>query len=139
MTWRVAGINFDHSHMGDLLRMTHEHPDAEIVGICHTDRERMATAIEKFAIPAARVYSDYRECLEKTQPDIVILCPSTASHADWVLKVAPYDVHVLLEKPFAADLSAADRMIAAMAKTQKQFIINWPLRWYPCHVTAKRL
>ena len=56
MTWRVAGINFDHSHMGDLLRMTHEHPDAEIVGICHTDRERMATAIENFAIPAARIY-----------------------------------------------------------------------------------
>ena len=139
MTWRVAGINFDHSHMGDLLRMTHEHPDAEIVGVCHTDRERMAAAIKNFAIPPTQVFTDYRECLERTRPDIVILCPSTGSHADWVLKVAPYDVHVLLEKPFAADLAAADRMIAAMAKTRKQFIINWPLRWYPCHVTAKRL
>jgi len=56
-----------------------------------------------------------------------------------VLKVAPFDVHVLLEKPFAADLAAADQMIAAMAETERQFIINWPLRWYPCHVTAKRL
>ena len=139
MTWKVAGINFDHSHMGDLLRMAYEHPDAEIVGICHTDRDRMASAVEKFAIPPARAFTDYRACLGTTQPDIVILCPSTASHADWVLNVAPYDVHVLLEKPFAADLAAADRMIAAMAKTQKQFIINWPLRWYPCHVTAKRL
>ena len=139
MTWNIAGINFDHSHMGDLLRMIHEHPDAEIVGICHTDRERMTGAIENFAIPPVRVFTDYRECLEKTQPDIVILCPSTAGHADWVLKVAPYDVHVLLEKPFAADLGAADRMIAAMSGPHKQFIINWPLRWYPCHVTAKRL
>ena len=139
MTWKVAGINFDHSHMGDLLRKTHEHPDAEIVGICHTHRERMTNAIENFAIPQSQVFTDYRECLEKTQPDIVILCPSTASHADWVLKVAPYDVHVLLEKPFAADLAAADAMIAAMDKTGRQFIINWPLRWYPCHVTAKRL
>ena len=34
MKWRVAGINFDHFHMGDLLRMAHEHPDAEIVAIC---------------------------------------------------------------------------------------------------------
>ena len=139
MTWKVAGINFDHSHMGDLLRKTHEHPGAEIVGICHTHRERMTNAIENFAIPQSQVFTDYRECLEKTQPDIVILCPSTASHADWVLKVAPYDVHVLLEKPFAADLAAADAMIAAMDKTGRQFIINWPLRWYSCHVTAKRL
>ena len=139
MTWKVAGINFDHSHMGDLLRLCHEHSDVEIVGISHTDRERMETAVGNFGIPDEQVFTDYRECLERTQPDIVILCPSTASHAEWVLKVAPYDVHVLLEKPFAADLDAADQMIAAMAKTQRQFIINWPLRWYPCHVTAKRL
>lgn len=139
MTWKVAGINFDHAHMGDLLRMTHEHPGAEIVGVCHTDRERMATAISNFAIPSDRVFTDYTNCLETTRPDIVLLCPSTAAHADWVLNVAPYDVHVLLEKPFAADLNAADEMIAAMAKSQKQFIINWPLRWYACHVTAKRL
>ena len=26
-----------------------------------------------------------------------------------------------------------------MAKTGKQLIINWPLRWYPSHITAKRL
>jgi len=31
---RVAGINFDHFHMGDLLRMVANHPEAEIVGIC---------------------------------------------------------------------------------------------------------
>ena len=35
--WRVVGINFDHMHMGDLLRKVHEHPDAEIAGICDRD------------------------------------------------------------------------------------------------------
>ena len=29
--WRIAGINFDHFHMGDLLRQTAEHPNAEVV------------------------------------------------------------------------------------------------------------
>jgi glucose-fructose oxidoreductase len=33
-TWRIAGINFDHFHTGDLLRQTSEHPNAEIVAIC---------------------------------------------------------------------------------------------------------
>ena len=78
----------------------------------------METAVANFNIPEEQVFTDYRECLERTQPDIVILCPSTASHAEWVLKVAPYDVHVLLEKPFAANLDAADQMIAEMAKTK---------------------
>lgn len=56
-TWKVAGINFDHMHMGDLLRLVHAHPNAEIVGIA------------------------FRKCLEETQPDVVILCPSTAQRA----------------------------------------------------------
>ena len=32
--WKVAGINFDHLHMGDNLRMAFEHDDVEIVGVC---------------------------------------------------------------------------------------------------------
>jgi len=138
-TFRVAGINFDHMHMGDLLRMTHEHPDAEIVGICHEDPERMASVAQNFAIPAERIYTDYRRCLEETKPDIVILCPATATHGEWVERVAPYGTHILVEKPFAATLAEADSMIAAVAATGKQLVINWPLAWYPPHITSKRL
>lgn len=137
--WRVAGINFDHMHMGDLLRQVYTHPEAEIVGICHTAREAMEQAIENFSIPAAQVFTDYRACIEETRPDVVILCPATADHAAWTEKIAPMGVHILMEKPFAGSLAEADRMIAAMAGTGKQLAINWPLRWYPSHVTAKRL
>ena len=47
-TWKIAGINFDHMHMGDLLRRVHEHPQAEIVGICDEKPERMQNAIAAF-------------------------------------------------------------------------------------------
>ena len=42
--YRIAGINFDHFHMGDLLRQTSEHPQAEIVAICDEQPARMAEA-----------------------------------------------------------------------------------------------
>ena len=45
--WRIAGINFDHFHMGDLLRYAVEHPRAEVVGICDERSERMQEAIRK--------------------------------------------------------------------------------------------
>lgn len=137
--FKIAGINFDHMHMGDLLRMVHDHPDAEIVGICDDQPARMQGAVSNFGIPADRVFTDHRACLEQTRPDLVILCPATAEHALWTEKVAPFGTHILMEKPFAASLADADAMIAAMAATGKELIINWPLRWYPSHVTAKRL
>ena len=137
--WRIAGINFDHMHMGDLLRQVSEEPNAEIVGISDETPDRMESTAKKLSIPQERMYSDYRKCMEETKPDLVILCPSTAKHAEWTEMIAPFDTHVFVEKPFAATLAEADRMIAALKKTGKQLIINWPLRWYPPHITAKRL
>lgn len=137
--WKIAGVNFDHMHMGDLLKQVHERPGAEIVGISDQTVERMASTAEKLGIPADRQFTDYRQCLEETRPDVVILCPKTGEHGDWVEKIAPFNVHVLMEKPFAASLRDADRMIDAMAKTGKTLVINWPLAWYPPHITTKRL
>jgi glucose-fructose oxidoreductase len=138
-TWKIAGINFDHFHMGDLLRMAHEHPHAEVVGICDERPERMADTIRNFEIPADRVFTDERLCLQQTRPDLVILCPAAAQHGEWTNRVAPFGVHLLVEKPFAASLGEADQMIAAVRATGKQLAINWPLRWCESHATAKRL
>ncbi|HSU66215.1 MAG TPA: Gfo/Idh/MocA family oxidoreductase [Tepidisphaeraceae bacterium] len=138
-TWRIAGINFDHMHMGDLPRMAFDHPQAQIVGVCDEKPERMREAVENFGIPSDQVFTDYRVCIERTRPDLVILCPATGGHAEWTEKVAPLGANILMEKPFAASLADADRMIAAVAKTGKQLAINWPMRWYPSHCTAKRL
>ncbi len=137
--WRIAGINFDHMHMGDLLRMVKEHPNAEIVGVSDEQPDRMQGVMRALDIPGSLAFQDYRECLESTHPDVVILCPATAHHGLWTERVAPFGPHIFVEKPFAASLTEADKMIAAVAATGKQLVVNWPLRWYPPHVTAKRL
>jgi glucose-fructose oxidoreductase len=125
--------------MGDLLRMVDEHDQAEIVAVCDEHPDRMREATRTFRIPSDRVFNDYQECLQRTKPDVVILCPATADHAIWTERVASFGVHILIEKPFAASLAEADRMIQAVTAAGKQLAINWPLRWYPTHATAHRL
>ena len=137
--WKVAGIQFDHFHMGDLLRMVHAHPHADIVGLCDPQAERMEDASRQFAIPAERLFTDLEDCLDQLRPDVVILCPNPAEHADWTERVARRGIHVLVEKPFASSLRDADRMIAAANGGGGRLAINWPLRWYPSHATAQRL
>jgi glucose-fructose oxidoreductase len=138
-TWRIAGINFDHFHMGDLLRMAHEHPQVEIVGLSDEQPERMRAAQRSFGVSLDHLYTDYRACIERTKPDLVILCPASAQHGLWTKRIAEYGVHILIEKPFAASLAEADEMIAAQAKAGKLLAINWPIRWFPAYITAKRL
>src|ERR1700722_18810632 len=81
---KAVGLNFDHMHMGDLLRMCAEHPGVEIAGICDERPARMQSVIAKRRIPAERVFTDPDRCLDATRPDFAILCPATARHADYV-------------------------------------------------------
>ena len=139
MKFKIVGINFDHMHMGDLLGMALNHPQAEVVGICDPDPKRMESAARMLKLSPEAVFKDLNKCLETTKPDIAILCPSTARHAQYVERVAPHKVHMIVEKPFAASLSEADRMIAAAKKNKVMMAINWPLRWEPAHCTTYRL
>lgn len=136
--WRIAGINFDHFHMGDLLRQAFEHEAVELVGISDEQPERMTSATAQFGLGPDQVFTDYRQCLEVTKPDIVLLCPAASRHGEWVEKVAPYGAHIIMEKPFAASLAEADAMVAAMAPG-KILAVNWPLVWDAGQQTAHRL
>lgn len=134
--WRIAGVNFSHMHMGDLLRCVQNHAAAEIVGVCDEDPVSMSEAIAALSIPSDRVYTDLHQCMEETTPDLVILCPPTGEHAEWTERVAPYGAHLFVEKPFAASLNDADRMIAAAKTAGSELVINWPARWDRSHYTA---
>lgn len=136
---RVVGINFDHMHMGDLLRQVAAHDRAEIVGVWHSAPDKPRDVLDRLKLPHDLMYSDWQTCMETCKPDVAILCPSTATHGQWVQRIAAYNVHILVEKPFAATLAEADAMIDAMRDTGKLFAVNWPLAWYPPHRTTKRL
>jgi predicted dehydrogenase len=137
--WRVVGTSFEHMHMGDLLREVHEHANAEIAGVCDQSEARMAEAIANFAISPERVFAEVAQCVREARPDLAILCPATARHADVVEEVAALGVDILIEKLFAASLADADRILAAVKTSGIRLAVNWPLRWYPPHVTMKRL
>jgi len=52
---------------------------------------------------------------------------------------ARHGAHALVEKPMAACLAHAVRMIRAVQEAGTALVINWPLAWYPPHRTTKRL
>jgi glucose-fructose oxidoreductase len=137
--FRIVGISFDHMHMGDLLRMIHEHPDAEIAGLFDPDRAKMQSVAKAFGVSEDRLFTDFDACMAAGPYEMAILCAATADHATFTERLALHDVHVFVEKPFAASVEDARRMLAAMEGTGKQLIINWPLRWVESHLTAKRL
>ncbi len=110
---------------------------AQLVGICDLQPKRMEESITRLNIPRDRVFTSPEKCLEVAKADVAILCPASAEHGDWVERVAPYVKAILMEKPFAASLAEADRMMVACRKHNTLLAINWPLVWVASHQTAK--
>jgi predicted dehydrogenase len=61
---RFVGINFDHMHMGDNLRMVVENPNSQLAGICDLQPERMEESIARLNIPREQVFTSPEKCLE---------------------------------------------------------------------------
>jgi glucose-fructose oxidoreductase len=137
--FRVSGISFEHMHMEDNLRMAAAHDQCQVVSICDADQSRMLATQNALGLDDSQLFTDWMTCVEASRPDFIVLCPATGDHALWVERLAPLGLPLMIEKPFAASLADADRMIEACQRHDVTLAINWPLVWVPSHRTTKRL
>jgi len=86
-----------------------------------------------------KVYEHYEALLDAEKPDAVLVFSSTAEHADIVELCAERGLPVLVEKPMAATLEQASRMLTAARRHDTLLMINWPTAWNRALRTAYRL
>lgn len=85
------------------------------------------------------LFEDYAELLDEVSPDAVYAYGATAEHAGVVELCAERGIHAMVEKPMAATLEQADRMIAAAQTAGVCLMVNWPTAWSPVWERAGEL
>ena len=98
----------------------------------------LTQAVDECDLTPEQVYDDLDDAIDATDPDVVLGGPMNTDHGAFVERVAAHDVHVVVEKPMAASLADADRMLDAMPEDRTLFV-NWPTMWDPVKHTLKRL
>ena len=85
-------------------------PGADIAALADRNRE----AEDGFRRSGARKrYFDWREMLDAEKPDIAVFCSRLPDeHTEQIRYAIDRRIHVLCEKPLAADLEAADDLVA---------------------------
>lgn len=134
---RVGVMGMAHDHLWTNLRQLKEVAGAELVGGADEDPALLEKFREQTGCKA--VYEDYEALLDAEAPDAVFGFTATAHHAGVVELCAPRGVHVLVEKPMAATLEQADRMLTAARKAGTRLMVNWPTAWSRGLLTAHRL
>ena len=87
-------------------------PDCELVACADIVREHAEAFAAEFSVP--RVYTDYRELLEREKPDIVSICTWPHLHAQMTLDCIAAGVPAIhCEKPMALTFGECRAMLAA--------------------------
>lgn len=134
---RVAVLGMAHDHLWTNVKQLDALAGAELVAGADENAELREEFVQKTGCKA--VYDDYATLLDKEKPDAVFAFTATAHHAQVVELCAPRGIHVMVEKPMAATLEQADRMLTAARKHKIKLMINWPTAWNKGLRTAYRL
>ncbi len=74
---------------------------------------------------------NYRELLDDPNIDLIDICLPTGEHEEVALEAIAAGKHVLVEKPIAIDLKAADRMVRAAEKAGVLLMVAHVLPFFP--------
>ena len=110
---------------------------AEIVAVCDLDIEKAKAMAAKFAI--ARVYDDPQALLRDEVIDFVDVVTTVQSHVPLVTMAVACAKTVICQKPFAENLSDAQKMVAAADHAGANLIVHENFRWQQPFLTMKSL
>lgn len=91
------------------LENVRESGRGEVTWVFSRTAETVNAVKEEYGVP--RATQDYREMLEAEDVDAVIIATPPHTHADICVDALHAGKHVLLEKPMAADLEDAERIV----------------------------
>ena len=102
-------------------------PGARIVALCDRDAVRLAETAARFGI--AQTYADAGAMFAAERLDFVDIATTVASHRPLVEMAALAGVNVICQKPFAANMTDARAMVAAVEAAGKTLMVHENFRW----------
>ena len=134
--FRIAIAGLTHTHVHGLLARAHD-GDLEIVGIAEANRELAGRYLAQYNLPLTLLYPTLAEMLDKTKPEAVAAFNPINEHVDVVKLCAPRKIHVMVEKPLAANLAQARQMEALARQFGIHLLTNYETTWYAGNYAAR--
>ena len=119
----VAGLgNMGRSH----ALAYHGNPHFEIVGLVNRSKPELPAELEAYPF-----YDNFQDALDTLKPDLVCVATYTDSHADYAIAAMRAGAHVFVEKPLAANVADARRVVDVAKETGRKLVVGYILRVHP--------
>ena len=119
-------------HAGAYLHV----PSVRIVAVVDRDLDKAAVIAN---ITGGKAYSSWESMLEELVPDFADICLPSGLHRDAVVSALEQGMDVVVEKPFAIELSDIDAMIESSRRTGRRLMVAHVCRFMPQYVYSRDL
>lgn len=109
-------------------------PGIRLVGLADPDPAARELA-GRLGVPW---FAHHRELLEAAMPEGVVIATPTATHPEVGLDCARHGVHLLVEKPLAADLAGGRRLVDGARKQGVRLLVGHHRRFNPAVEAVRR-
>jgi len=92
------------------VHVLNEIEGAHLQAVCDVIPERAGKIVDKYNVPW---YGNMDDLVWDTVPDIISILTPSGFHAQHVVRMAPYGIPIIVEKPMALTLEDADKMTSA--------------------------
>lgn len=110
-----------------------------ITALCDVDQRFLDQTVERVQKEAGnepKAYRDYRELLEREQPEIVIVATPDHWHALQTIAAVKSGAHVYVEKPISHTLQEGRAMVSAARATNRAVTVDTHRRVSPHNLSA---
>lgn len=113
-------------------------PGMQVAAIVTSDPQRRASAHEHF--PEAVIYTTVAELWhDAAQYDLAVIAAINATHAELGIAAMRAGLSAVVDKPMAATVAEADRMIAVSQETGKKLAVYQNRRWDNDLLTVQKI
>lgn len=131
----VGAGAFGRNHLRVYRELQQAGKDVELVGVVDRDPATLAAAVQKFEVPG---FETIEACLAAAgRVDAASVCVPTVHHATAAEPLLAEGIDLLIEKPLAANLADADRILALAREYDRIVQVGHLERFNPA-VTAAR-
>jgi len=109
----------------------------KVVAVVDIRREAAEAQVAKFGLDA-EVSTDLAATLERTRPDFVVDLTVPEAHCEVTCTALEAGCHVVSEKPMAASMAEARKMVGTAERTGKLYMVSQSRRWEPKHDAIRR-
>jgi len=107
----------------------------QLVGVAEADEAALQRATGRFHVAG---YTDYRQMIEETHPDLVSVVVPTHLHFEVAAYAMEHGIHVLLEKPMASTLEEAQTLLELSHQRGVKLAVGHIERFNPAIIQLKR-